>query len=101
MSLPAHVTIREVLMRDGLQLEAPISLADKLILLDAIAATGVREVEATAFVSPSKMPALADAAELSAQLHNYPDIEFSALIASPNGAKRALAAGLTSLEYVV
>lgn len=62
MSLPAHVTIREVLMRDGLQLEAPISLADKLILLDAIAATGVREVEATAFVSPSKMPALADAA---------------------------------------
>lgn len=101
MSLPEHVTIREVLLRDGLQLEAPIPLADKLKLLDAIAKTGVREIEATAFVSPSKMPALADAAELAAHLHNYPDIEFSALVASPNGAKRALAAGFTSLEYVV
>ena len=50
---PNHVTIREVLLRDGLQLEAPIPLADKLKLLDAIAVTGVREVEATAFVSPT------------------------------------------------
>ncbi|SHQ18289.1 Putative pyruvate carboxyltransferase [Mycobacteroides abscessus subsp. bolletii] len=101
MSLPEHVSIREVLLRDGLQLETPIALADKLKLLDVVAATGVREVEATAFVSPTKMPALADAAELAAQLHHYPDIEFSALVASPNGAKRALAAGFTSLEYVV
>lgn len=101
MSLPEHVSIREVLLRDGLQLETPIALADKLKLLDAVVATGVREVEATAFVSPTKMPALADAAELAAQLHHYPDIEFSALVASPNGAKRALAAGFTSLEYVV
>ena len=35
------------------------------------------------------------------ELHNYPDIEFSALVASPNGAKRAVAAGLRSIEYVV
>jgi hydroxymethylglutaryl-CoA lyase len=28
-------------------------------------------------------------------------VEFSALVASPNGAKRATAAGLTSIEYVV
>ena len=44
---------------------------------------------------------MADAAELAAQLHNYPDIEFSALVASPGGAKRAVAAGLQSIEYVV
>ena len=37
----------------------------------------------------------------SAQLGAYPDIEFSALVASPNGARRAIAAGLHSLEYVV
>jgi hydroxymethylglutaryl-CoA lyase len=58
-------------------------------------------VEATAFVSPSKVPSMADAAELAAHLHDYPDIEFSALVASPNGAKRAVAAGLRSIEYVV
>jgi hydroxymethylglutaryl-CoA lyase len=49
---PEHVTIREVSLRDGLQIEQPIPLPAKLELLEAIAATGVREVEATAFVSP-------------------------------------------------
>jgi len=101
VSPPAHVTIREVAMRDGLQIETPVPLAAKLRLLDAIARTGVREVEATAFVSPSKVPALADAAELAAALGDYPDIEFSALVASAGGAKRAVTAGLRSLEYVV
>jgi hydroxymethylglutaryl-CoA lyase len=96
-----HVIIREVALRDGLQIENPIPLSAKLELLAAIAATGVREVEATAFVSPSKVPALADAPELAAALADYPDIEFSALVASPNGAHRAIAAGLRSLEYVV
>ncbi|VEG52918.1 pyruvate carboxyltransferase [Mycolicibacterium aurum] len=99
--LPTHVDIRDVSLRDGLQIEEPIPLAAKLELLAAIAATGVREMEATAFVSPSKVPALADAAELAAELHNFPDIEFSALVASPNGAKRAIAAGLRSIEFVV
>ncbi|OBI31027.1 hydroxymethylglutaryl-CoA lyase [Mycobacterium sp. E1386] len=96
-----HVHIREVALRDGLQIETPIPLSAKLELLAAVAATGVREVEATAFVSPSKVPSMADAAELAAHLHDYPDIEFSALVASPNGAKRAVAAGLRSIEYVV
>lgn len=96
-----HVTIREVALRDGLQIEAPIPLSAKLQLLEAIAATGVREVEACAFVSPSKVPSMADAAELAAQLHRFPDIEFSALVASPNGAKRAMAAQLPAIEYVV
>jgi hydroxymethylglutaryl-CoA lyase len=99
--LPRHVDIRDVSLRDGLQIEDPIPLSAKLELLAAVAATGVREMEATAFVSPSKVPALADAAELAAELHNFPGIEFSALVASPNGAKRAIAAGLGSIEYVV
>lgn len=100
-TLPTHVDIRDVSMRDGLQIENPIPLSAKLELLAAVAATGVREMEATAFVSPSKVPALADAADLAAELHNFPGIEFSALVASPNGARRAIAAGLRSIEYVV
>ncbi|OBJ20913.1 hydroxymethylglutaryl-CoA lyase [Mycobacterium colombiense] len=99
--MTTHVDIREVALRDGLQIETPIPLSAKLELLAAVAATGVREVEVTAFVSPTKVPSMADAAELAAHLHDYPDIEFSALVASPNGAKRAVAAGLRSIEYVV
>ncbi len=105
---PTHVEIREVSLRDGLQIEEPIPLSAKLQLLAAIAETGVREVEATAFVSPSKVPALADAPELAAALASgardsgkYSGIEFSALVASPNGAKRAIAAGLRRIEFVV
>lgn len=102
--IPEHVDIRDVSLRDGLQIEEPIHLSAKLELLAAIAATGVKEMEATAFVSPSKVPALADAPELAAHLQEFRDshgIDFSALVASPNGAKRAIAAGLTSIEYVV
>lgn len=104
MSLPEHVTIREVCLRDGLQIEAPIPLAAKLALLEAVVATGVREVEATAFVSPSKVPALADAEALAAELPRFRDthgVEFSALVAGPGGANRAIAAGMDSIEYVV
>lgn len=101
MNLPTSVTIREVCLRDGLQLEDPIPLAAKLELLEAIVATGVREVEATAFVSPSKVPALADAAALAAELSRFDGVEFSALVAGPGGAARAIAAGMRSLEYVV
>lgn len=100
-ALPGRVQIREVALRDGLQIEQPIPLSAKLELLAAIAATGVREVEVTSFVSPTKVPALADAAELAAELWRYPDLEFSALVASPGGAARAVAAGLRSIEYVV
>ncbi|SHZ49265.1 Uncharacterised protein [Mycobacteroides abscessus subsp. abscessus] len=35
MQLPARITIREVLLRDGAHLAAPIPLADKPTLLDA------------------------------------------------------------------
>jgi hydroxymethylglutaryl-CoA lyase len=99
---PRHVTIREVALRDGLQIEAPIPLSAKIELLQAVIATGVREVEATAFVSPSKVPALADAAELAAVLADQDNtVVFSALVASPGGARRAIAAGIRSIEYVV
>ncbi|MDP9165182.1 MAG: hydroxymethylglutaryl-CoA lyase, partial [Actinomycetota bacterium] len=102
--LPQYVTIREVCLRDGLQIEAPIPLAAKLELLEAVVATGVREIEATAFVSPSKVPALADAAALAAELPRFREshgVDFSALVAGPGGAGRAIAAGMGSIEYVV
>jgi hydroxymethylglutaryl-CoA lyase len=101
MTPPPSVDIREVGMRDGLQIEAPVSLADKLRLLDALAATGVRRIEVTSFVSPRAVPALADAEQVAAALHRWPSVEFSALVASLTGARRSIAAGIPRLEYVV
>lgn len=96
-----EVSIREVGPRDGLQIEDPVPLSEKLRLLEALVATGVPRIEATSFVSPRAVPALADAAELAAELHRWPRVEFSALVAGIGGAKRAVAAGMKTVEYVV
>jgi hydroxymethylglutaryl-CoA lyase len=101
MHLPSSVDIREVGMRDGLQLEAPIPLASKLALLEAIVATGVRRVEVTSFVSPRAVPALADAEQVVAEVGRWPGVLFSALVAGVGGARRAVAAGMPNLEYVI
>jgi hydroxymethylglutaryl-CoA lyase len=101
LDLPDRIDIREVGMRDGLQLEAPVPLEDKLAMLAAIVATGVRRLEVTSFVSPKAVPALADADELAGYLGQWPNVHFSALVANVRGAVRAIDAGVPNLEYVV
>ena len=99
--LPTTVDIREVGMRDGLQLEDPVPLAGKLAMLEALVATGVRRIEATSFVSPKAVPALADADQVAAELSRWPGVHWSALAANARGAVRAVDAGIADLEYVV
>jgi hydroxymethylglutaryl-CoA lyase len=101
LDLPDRIDIREVGMRDGLQLEAPVPLEGKLAMLDAIVATGVHRIEVTSFVSPKAVPALADADEVAQHLDQYPGVHFSALVANVRGATRAIDAGVANLEYVV
>ncbi|QDQ98403.1 hydroxymethylglutaryl-CoA lyase [Tomitella fengzijianii] len=102
-ALPRRVRIREVGLRDGLQNEAPVATDAKVRLLEALVATGVPRIELTAFVSPRAVPAMADAAGMAAAARAFGDDgpEFSALVASPGGARRAVDAGVTAVEYVV
>jgi len=99
--LPAQVAIREVGPRDGLQIEQPIGTDEKIRLIRALVATGVQRIEATAFVSPRAVPAMADAEQIAEYVQSIPGVEWSGLVASPNGAKRAIATGLRTIEYVV
>jgi hydroxymethylglutaryl-CoA lyase len=99
--IPEAVTIREVGPRDGLQLEQPLTSGQKLRLIEALAGTGVGRIEVTAFVSPTAMPTMADAEQVARALPAGPDVAWSALVASPGGARRAVAAGLRRVEYVV
>jgi hydroxymethylglutaryl-CoA lyase len=101
LTWPKAVDVREVGPRDGLQIEAPLATADKIRLLEALVATGVRRIEATAFVSPRAVPAMADAEAVAEFVQTVPGVDWSALVASPNGARRAVAAGLRNVEYVV
>jgi len=101
IKLPTRVDIREVGPRDGLQIETPISTDEKIRLVQALVATGVRRIEATAFVSPRAVPAMADAEQVAEYVQSIPGVEWSGLVASPNGAKRAIGSGLRTIEYVV
>jgi hydroxymethylglutaryl-CoA lyase len=99
--LPAAVDVREVGMRDGLQLEETVPLAGKLAMIEALVATGVRRIEVTSFVSPKAVPALADADQVAAELSRWPGVHWSALVANARGAVRSVDAGIAHLEYVV
>lgn len=68
----AHaVRILEVGPRDGLQnLKRSIATPIKVQLIQKLAAAGLRNIEATSFVSPKWVPQLADGAEVMSQLSN-------------------------------
>lgn len=100
-ALPASCDVREVGPRDGLQAEAPVPLADRVRLVDALSGTGVRRIEAASFVHPEAMPAMAGAEELLATIHRRRGVCYSALVPNRRGAERALAAGADELEAVV
>ncbi|WP_308907693.1 hydroxymethylglutaryl-CoA lyase [Pseudomonas canadensis] len=95
MSLPSHVRLVEVGPRDGLQNEAqPISVADKVRLVDALSAAGLSYIEVGSFVSPKWVPQMAGSAEVFAQIQRKPGVTYGALTPNLRGFEDALAAGV-------
>ncbi len=87
------IRIVEVGPRDGLQNEkTPISTTEKLAFIQRLAAAGLRDIEATSFVSAKWIPQLGDAADLWRQLPSGPD--FSALVPNAKGLERAIEVGV-------
>ena len=95
MSLPSHVRLVEVGPRDGLQNEAqPISVADKVQLVDALSEAGLGYIEVGSFVSPKWVPQMAGSAEVFAQIQRKPGVIYGALAPNLRGFEDALAAGV-------
>ncbi len=91
--MTARVTVYEVGPRDGLQNEAvTVPTADKLALVGALAAAGLRRIEATSFVSPRWIPQLADPAEVTAALPAAPGVSYVVLVPNAKGLDRLLGA---------
>jgi hydroxymethylglutaryl-CoA lyase len=92
------VRVYEVGPRDGLQNEAtPIPTDAKLRFIDLLADAGLREVEATSFVSPQAIPQLADADALMAALDRRPGVRYPVLVPNARGLERAAAAGADAI----
>jgi len=90
--------IVEVGPRDGLQNEAAfVPTADKIALVERLAACGLRTVEATSFVSPKWVPQLADAAEVFAGIRKQPGVAYPVLVPNAQGYERARAVGATEV----
>jgi hydroxymethylglutaryl-CoA lyase len=84
-----RVTVYEVGPRDGLQNEArAVATAEKLALLQALAAAGLTRIEATSFVSPRWIPQLGDAAEVTAALPVAPGVSYVVLVPNAKGLAR-------------
>lgn len=94
MRLPPVVTVVEVGPRDGLQNEPrPVETAIKVALIDRLGAAGLPVIEAGSFVSPSRVPQMADTAAVLAGIARRPGARYPVLVPNLEGFRRALAAG--------
>ena len=93
MTLPRSVRLVEVGPRDGLQNEKqPISVEDKVRLVDDLSAAGLAYVEVGSFVSPKWVPQMAGSAEVFAAIQRQPGVTYAALTPNLKGFEAALQA---------
>ncbi|WP_044874218.1 hydroxymethylglutaryl-CoA lyase [Pseudomonas sp. LFM046] len=95
MTIPSKVRLVEVGPRDGLQNEKqPISVADKVRLVDDLTAAGLGYVEVGSFVSPKWVPQMAGSAEVFAQIQRKAGVTYAALAPNLKGFEAAVEAGV-------
>ena len=89
--MPSSVRVREVGPRDGFQNEPEvIPTADKVRLIEMLAAAGLQRIEVTSFVRPDVIPQLADASEVLRAVSLPDSVAVSVLIPNERGLERAL-----------
>ena len=95
MNLPQQVRLVEVGPRDGLQNERqPISVADKVRLVNDLSAAGLSYIEVGSFVSPKWVPQMAGSAEVFAQIERKAGVTYAALTPNLKGLEAAIEAGV-------
>ena len=93
------VLINDVSLRDGIQSEKIlIPLATKLAIARTLIAAGVRSLQITSFVNPLKVPQMADAESLVANLNAPPGVILSALVLNERGLDRLIATKLGHVD---
>lgn len=89
------VSVYEVGPRDGLQNESSIvPTAHKVALINLLSETGLKNIEATSFVSPKWVPQMADATDVMAGIKRKSGVKYAALTPNMKGLDAALMAGV-------
>lgn len=98
MAIPQSVRIVEVGPRDGLQNEKlTVPTETKIEFIRRLAETGLKTIEATAFVSPKWVPQMADHAEVLRALPRSQSVTYPVLVPNLRGFEEAVAAGATEV----
>ncbi|WP_156993069.1 hydroxymethylglutaryl-CoA lyase [Aeromonas fluvialis] len=88
-----RVSLVEMGPRDGLQNEtSPLALIQRLELIQRLADSGLQRIEVGAFVSPNKVPQMADSAALFQALPRKGPTRYGALVPNLQGLQAAIAA---------
>ena len=95
---PARVDLHEEGPREGFQSEpAGFSIGDRAALVEALAASGLRQIQVASFVNPKRVPQMADAAELFAAIRRKPGVRYTGLWLNEQGFDRARATAQVDL----
>jgi len=94
------IHIVEVGPRDGLQnLSGFVETESKISLIRRLAESGIREIQAGAFVSPRAIPQFRDMQAMMAGLGDLRDVTLTALVPNLRGARAAMASGIRKLNF--
>ena len=97
-----NIEICEVGPRDGLQSEKRIwSVAERVELINKLTQAGVKRIEAASFVNPKRVPQMANAEAVMAEINRSSHVRVAGLALNMRGIERALDAGVDEVRYVV
>jgi len=102
--LPSRISLTEVGLRDGLQsIPEIIPTAIKIDILNRLIKAGLKRIQVCSFVSPSKVPQMADANQLCKALPTLKATRtnFSALALNLKGIERAYDCGLQHIDISI
>ncbi|WP_295987445.1 hydroxymethylglutaryl-CoA lyase [uncultured Variovorax sp.] len=89
--LPRRVYLHEEGPREGFQIEpGPIASADKVRFIEALAETGLEEVQCVSFVSPERVPGMADAEAVAQAIRKREGVRYTGLWLNLRGMQRAM-----------
>jgi hydroxymethylglutaryl-CoA lyase/(R)-citramalyl-CoA lyase len=98
----APVTICDVAPRDGLQNEREtLDTAARAELVNRLASTGLRRIEAASFVRAEAVPQMAGAEEVVAAIDRRPGVEYTGVALNERGYERLVAAELDRVNFTL
>ena len=87
-----RIYINDVAVRDGFQIEKNfIPTETKIALIDTLSQTSIAKIEVTSFVHPKRVPNMADAVEVLANIQRVAGVSYSVLVPNLKGMERAVA----------